>query len=73
MPDQPAPVPAVDEVGVSLDEVHAEMDELGRAKWGEAQARALSRKLATQLQAAHARIAELEQQKAPGATGPGDA
>lgn len=51
-------------IDLSIDEILAELDELGRAKWQAAQLAAANRKLL-------ARVAELEAQTAPEANSNG--
>lgn len=72
MTDQPAPLEQPDQTGVTLEEIRAQMDPTGMILLDAAVGAALRVKLATELQRARARIADLEAQKAPGATGPAD-
>jgi ABC-type hemin transport system substrate-binding protein len=54
----------MENVNVSLDvnEIIAELDELGRAKWQAAHAQAINKKLLTRLTAAEDQVRELQAQ-----------
>lgn len=60
-------------IGVTLEEVRAEMSELGIALFDAAQTRAINRKLAARLQDALGRIDALERQRVPAADPPAGA